>query len=86
MDAEWEAFHQYDLYPDNGLQAAARTMFSLLQGDEDGDKERKQFYYHLLDSLQKDREILIPEGLTSTVQKSKRAPDDSVEYAAPPLR
>ena len=83
-DAEWEAFRQYAMDPDNGLPASGGTMLSLPQGDKDGDKARKRFYHLLLDSLKNDRETLTKEGLASAAQKRKRAANDSDEYAAPP--
>ena len=61
-------------------------MLSLPERDEDGDKARKQFHYLLLDSLKKDQETLIKEGLASAAQKPKRAANDSDKYAAPPVR
>ena len=83
-DAEWEAFRQYVMDPDNGLPASGGTMLSLPQGDKDGDKARKRFHHLLLDSLKKDWETLTTEGLASAAQKRKRAANDSDEYAAPP--
>ena len=82
-DAEWEAFRQYAMDPDNGLPASGGTMLSLPHRDEDGDKVRKRFHHLHLDSLKKDQETLTKEGLASAVQKRKRAANDSDEYAAP---
>ena len=85
-DAEWEAFPQYAMDPDNGLPASGGTMLSLPHGVKDGDKARKRFHHLVLDSLKKDRETLTKEGLASAAQKRKRAANDSDEYAAPPVR
>ena len=67
----------------NGLPVSGGTRLSLPQGDKDGDKVPKPFHLLLLDSLNKDREILKKEGLASRAQKRKSAANDSQEYTAP---
>jgi len=51
-----------------GLLALGRTLLNTLVGDKEGDKARDRFHHLLLDSLKKDRETGIKEGLVSAAR------------------
>ena len=61
----------------NGLPASGRTLLRTAVGDQEGDNARDRFHHLLLDSLKKDRETGVKEGLASAVRQRENAANDS---------
>jgi len=66
-DATREAFKTFAMDGKKGLPASGRKLLTSAQGDKDGEKSQQRFHHHLLDSLKKDRETEVKEGLAAAV-------------------
>jgi len=64
-NAAWEAFKAFAMDSKNGLPSSRHKLLKSAKGDKDGDKARERFHYLLLDSLKKDRETEVKEGLAA---------------------
>jgi len=61
----------------HGLLASGCTLLNTPVGDEEGDKARDGFHHLLLDSLKKDRETGVKEGLVSAARQWENAANNS---------
>jgi hypothetical protein len=76
-DAAWEAFKTFAMDAKNGLPASGRKLLTSAKGDKDGEKARQRFHHLLLDSLKKDRETEVKEGLAAAALQRENAANDS---------
>ena len=73
----WNTFKTFTMQAKHGLPASGRTLLSTPVGDKEDDKARDQFNHLLLDSLKKDRESGVKEGLASAARQWENAANDS---------
>jgi len=62
----WEAFKAFAMDSKNELPSSGRKLLKSAKGDKDGDKAHERCHHLLLDSLKKDRETEVKEGLADT--------------------
>jgi len=67
-NAIWNTFKTFAMQANHGLPALGWTLLNTPVGDKAGDKARDRFHYLLLDSLKKDRETGVKEGLASAAR------------------
>jgi len=67
-NATWNAFKSFAMEAKHRLPASGRILLNTLVGDKEGDKARDRFHYLLLDSLKKDHETGVKEGLASAAR------------------
>jgi len=76
-DAAWEAFKTFAMDAKNGLPASGGQLLTSAKGDKDDEKARQRFHHLLLDSLKKDRETEVKEGLAAAALQREHAANDS---------
>jgi len=76
-NATWNAFKTFAMLATHGLPASGRTLLNTPVGDKEDDKARDRFHHLLLDSLKKDHETGIKEGLASAARRRENAANDS---------
>jgi len=72
-NATWNAFKIFAMQANHRLPVSGRTLLNTPVGDKEGDKARDRFHHLLLDSLLKDRETGVKEGLASVARQRKNA-------------
>jgi len=73
----WNVFKTFAMEAKYGLPASGRTLLNTPVGDKEGDKARNRFHHLLLDSLKKDHETGVKEGLASAARQRENATNDS---------
>jgi len=72
----WDAFKTFTMQPKSGLPASGRTLLNTPVGGKEGNKARDRFHHLLLDSLKKDHETGVKEGLASAARQGENAAND----------
>jgi len=76
-NAIWNTCKTFTMQANHGLLASGRILLNTPVGDKEGNKARDRFHHLLLDSLKKDRETGVKEGLASAARQQENATNDS---------
>jgi len=81
----WQAFKAFAMYAKNGLPSSGRKLLKSAKCDKEIDKAYECFHYLLLDSLKKDRETEVKEGLAAAAPQREQAANDSDKDLGSPI-
>jgi len=84
-NAAWEAFKAFAKDYKNGLPSSGRKLLKFAKGDKDGEKAHERFHHLLLDSLKKDRETKVKEGLAAAALQREQTANDSDKDLGRPI-
>ena len=77
LNSNCDAFPTFAMQSKNGLPAYGRRLLRTAVADKEGDEAGDRFHYLLLDSLKKDRETVVNEGLESAARQRENTANDS---------